>query len=840
MKRSALIPVLFLIAAQALFAQADPDWFWNKPIASVQWVGLHGADANELDSLIKDYTGKAFTEELWLDLQAKLYALDWFETIESVALPSDSSNSKLVLRFTVKEKPSVTAVKISGNERVRTAELLDVVVTKPGTIYNPSRADLDDLEIKRVYSEKGYPSTVVTHAADVSGDGTTVSLKFAVTEGEQVGVRAIRFSGNASISERVLKGQMTLKEAALFQSGAFQEAKLEESNLAIVDYYRNKGYLDAKITDVLRSYEKDEKSGKNWLILTVSISEGRQWNFGGMSFSGNTVFSTDRLQQLITLKKGSPINNKKLVQDKQKIDDLYYESGYIFNSIEMKETRDEASAAVSYLVAIQERDRAHIESLSVQGNEKTKSYVIEREIPLEAGDIFSKAKIVDGLRNLYNLQYFSAVEPRMTQGSGENLMDLVVVVEEQSTADIQFGVTLSGLGQPGVFPLSGFVKWNDRNLGGRGQTLSADLTASPTEQSLAFSFGESWLFGKRINGGLTLSFSHKSDSTGQDSIAPIFASEDIPDPFTASGTASGEWNGTLSSIPAEYLMPYENWNMSLGFNAGYTLKTMVGDLGLGGGVMTGLGMRFFDADQYRPYLFDLREANEDWRLYNKLYARAYINDLDFWYNPTNGYYASQRLTWTGLLPSEFQHYLKSETRLDGYLTMFSFPITDTWKFSGILGLHSGFQALFAQPGTDLKITEDWVSLDGTFNARGWRSLYGTEGVSLWENSLELRFPIVDQVLWLDLFVDGGAVRTETGMVDMTRASPIADPARPGFGDLGWSNMAFSTGLGLRFVIPQFPFRFYFVKRFTTDGTALTWQNSGSGWDFVLSITQPLY
>ena len=97
---------------------------------------------------------------------------------------------------------------------------------------------------------------------------------------------------------------------------------------------------------------------------------------------------------------------------------------------------------------IVEQDRAHIESIAFKGNKKTKDFVLYRELPLEVGDIFSKAKIMEGLRNLYNLQYFSAVDPQMFPGSAENLMNLVISVEEQSTADIQFGITLSGLGRP--------------------------------------------------------------------------------------------------------------------------------------------------------------------------------------------------------------------------------------------------------------------------------------------------------------------------------------------------------------------------------------------------------
>lgn len=843
MKRFAIALILIVAVAAAIFAQEEPDWFWNKPVASFQWQGLRKADRGRLDSVVKDFTGKPFTEELWLSLQSKLYALDWFESIESSALVADPEKSKIILRFIVVEKPFISAIRVMGNANARTAEIIEAASSKSGSIFNHTSAAADESAIARLYVEKGYPDVKVTHSTKPDADKTGIILVFDVIEGEQVAVRRIQFSGNESVSERTLKGLMTLKEAALFQSGAFQESLLEESKRAILEYYRSKGYVDAEIDQVTRSYESDEKSDRKHLILTVVLREGHQWKFGGMKFEGNAVFPSEKLSTLVSLKADTFLNHSKLIQDKQRIDDLYYESGYIFNTIEMKETRDEAARTISFTVKVVERERAHIESFAVSGNEKTKERVIRREIPLEVGDIFSKAKIVDGLRSLYNLQYFSNVEPRMAQGSAPNLMDLVVAVEEQSMAEVQFGVTLSGIGQPGVFPVSGYVKWNDRNLAGAGQTLSTDLTVSPTEQSAAVSFTDNWLFGRRITGGVSLSFKHLTQTTGQDSIVPIFASEDIPDPYVAINTTSagtGEWDGNLSSIPSVYLMPYENWDMSLGFNSGYTFKTAAGDIGLGGGYTTGVGMRSYDADRYRPYLSDLRSANGIWRWYNKVYTRAYINKLDFWYNPGQGYYASQRLTWTGILPYEYQFYAKSETRLDLYQTLFSFPVSDTWKFSGIAGLHSSFQALVKQPWMPFTVTEDWVSLDGTFNARGWKSLYGLEGTSLWESSLELRFPVVDQVLWLDLIVDAGAMQTQTGMVDMTKTSPSGDVAKPGWTYAGWDNFAFSTGFGLRFVIPQFPFRFYFVKRFTTDGSTVTWKNDGWNFDFVLSVTQPLY
>ena len=812
------------------------EWFWNKPIASVQWDGIKKANRNELDALLRTYIGKPFTQDLWLEMQSKLYELDWFDSIEPQAVSPNDSKEQLILRFVVKEKPSVLSVRVSGNSGVRTSDILAAISAKSGDIYNSTKANLDDVAIKKLYNEKGYPDAEVAHTAVPSDDPSLLVLTFKVVEGTQVSLKTIKFTGNASMSDKTLKGQMTLKEAALFQSGAFQEAKLEESKKAIIDYYQSKGFIDAKIIDVFKEYEKDATTGKNWLILTLALSEGRQWKYGGMSFGGNKVFSDQKLKDLITLKPGTVLNYKKLQQEKQKIDDLYYESGYIYNQIAMQEERDENAGSVRFAITITERDRAHIENLSFKGNEKTKEYVLAREVPLETGDVFSKAKIIDGLRNLYNLQYFSSVEPEIHQGSAENLMDLVVNVAEMSTADIQFGVTLSGLGQSSSFPLSGYVKWNDRNLGGKGQSLSANVTLSPTEQSIESSFSEGWLFNKRISRGLSLKFSHSTDTTGQDILGPVFTDQDIPDPFVAIGSGTNEWSGALSSIPDQYLMPYENWDFSLGFNLGYTLKTRAGDLGTSGGVSSGLGMVNYDESKYRPYEAEFRDTNQQWLLTNRIYARTYLNNLDYWYNPAQGYFASQRFTVTGFLPFERQHYIKSESRLDAYATLFTIPLSDTWKFKWVLMAHSGFQALLAEPWQSFKVTKDWVSLDGTFNVRGWKDLYGSKGTMLWENSVELRMPIIDQMLWMDLFVDGGAMKTSNGFVNMTLNTPAAE----GSSNLSWDKFAFSTGLGFRFTIPQFPFRFYLVKRFTFDGSAITWKTTGANFDFVLSITQPLY
>jgi outer membrane protein insertion porin family len=823
-------------ASQTTSPNASEDWFWNKPIAGFQWEGLHYANRNDLDSLLRGYVGTIFSDAVWTEIQAKLYALDWFESIEPVALPAGDSKDKIIIKFIVAEKPSISSIRIVGNSALRTSELLDAASSKNNSIYSEDKAKADMLAMQKLYLQKGYPDAKVEFETSPSPqDPSRIILTFKVSEGTAVVVRKILFSGNAAFSAQTLKSQVTLKEAGLFQKGAFEESKLAESRTAIEDYYASKGYIDAKVVDVLKNYVKDEKDQKNYLEITFVVSEGRQWTFGGLVFEGNTVFPTSRLASLITLKRGEPLNYKRLLADKQKVDDLYLESGYIFNSIEMTQNRDEATGSISYKITIVERDRAHIGSITFKGNTKTKDYVIAREIPLEVGEVFSKSKIIDGLRNLYNLQFFSSVEPEIHQGSAEDLMDIVINVEEMSTASIQFGLTLSGLGQESSFPLSGSVKWSDSNLGGTGKNLQLNMTLSPDEQSLITSFGQNWLFNKRISQSLSFTIQHAVKQTAQDSVAPIFSTEDIPDPYIAEGSGTNEWNGLLSSVPDAYLMDYEDYTFSLGYSLGYVFKVPKADIGLAGGASSALSMDSYDTTKYRPYEKYMRDNNGVWVLKNSIFGRVYFNNLDYWYNPGKGVFLSQRLTYTGFLPMEQQFYIRSDTKAEFYLTLFSIPFSPTWTFSPVIGVHTGLQALFDQPWRALALTKDWVYIDGTFNVRGWDELYGGKGTMVWENWLELHMPVVPQVLSIDGFLDAGVMKTQAGWLDMTLDDPTASA-----GALSWKNVAFSTGFGVRFLIPQFPFRLYLAKRFVFDGSAVTWKTAAGSFDFVLSITQPLY
>ncbi|MDR1586442.1 MAG: outer membrane protein assembly factor BamA, partial [Treponema sp.] len=494
--------VFFLIVAIGLcvFAQEQEtppprpsDWYQGKPIRDIVFTGLRHVKAAELEGLMDTYKGLSFDDNIFWEIQGKLYALEYFEMISPSAVPADAFGNEVIIRFAVTERPIVSRINFVGNSGLRRSELLDTVTIKVNDVVNQAKIRVDEQAIINKYLEKGYPD--VTVRSDVqTGNDSSLLLTFYISEGEKISIDEFRFEGNSVFSARTLRGQLSLKAKNLINDGAFQEAKLVADRQALTRYYHDRGYIDAEVIDVVRDIRKDAK-GNNNLILTFRINEGRIYSFGGVTFEGNEIFSTGQLSGLITSKVGDTINARKIEADLQQVADLYFENGYIFNTIGREENRNPATGVVSYNVPIVERGRAHIENIFVRGNNKTKTNVILREIPLEPGDVFSKAKVMDGMRNLYNLQYFSMVAPDTPPGSADSLMDLVFNVEEQPTTDLQFGLTFSGSSDPETFPVSGLIKWNDRNFRGTGNQLGAELNASPDTASLSLNYTHRWIFG---------------------------------------------------------------------------------------------------------------------------------------------------------------------------------------------------------------------------------------------------------------------------------------------------------------------------------------------------------
>ena len=864
MLRKAMI-ALAIAGFLSSVAWGQEDWFQGKPIEAIEFLGLNNVSATELEGITEPFIGNDFQSNLIIDLQSKIYALDYFEEFTVSALPVDDSRSAVILQFEVVERPIVEAIELAGNRFIRRQDILDAILLKEGDMVTTARVRSDSEAIRGLYLERGFPDVDVAGSFDRT-DEFGAGVVFQIEEGTQRKVAEILFSGNPFASSTTLKRILATKEQSLFNTGVFQEAMLTEDIRAVHTYYWDRGFIDAEVVDVVRELQ-DEADGAN-LILTFYVDEGVRYTYGGITFEGNELYPDERLAEATRQSVGNVLSLTKFESDFLRINDIYATDGYIFNTITREEIRDEQNRVISYAVSIVERGRAHIENIILAGNEKTIDTVITRELPFEVGDIFSNRSIGLGTQNLMNLQYFSSVIPDVVLGSVDGLVDVIINVEEGRTTDISFGITFSGVAEG--FPVIGFLKWTDGNFRGMGQELSIGTNIAAFSQSLTFGFQESWLFGRRWSGGIDLSAEHsRAEQVSQDIIGPVFVGTEanaVPDPYTgqwvwAEDNSDGETAGTPflgtssdasdaresgdvvtdyaygvsqgESIDSDYLMVYDTYDFLLGLSTGYTFVFPTFRLGLGTRLSTTLSYADYDLSVHRPFDTSIRENHQTWKPISTWLFNVTWDSRDIIYSPSRGIYLRQSATLAGgILPST-RNYVKTSTKAQAFLTLFDLPVLENWNLKGVLAANSAISFIL-DPfiGDDFSATtQDLFFVDGMTIARGWPRRY--DGRVLFNNWLELRMPIAEQYVWLDLFADGTALW-----------SSLAD-----FGAMELDDYLFGFGGGLRLTIPGLPIGLYLTKRFRFENGAVTWQGGNifnradaptSGIDLVISFTAEVF
>ena len=795
----ALPAVALLLAAMPGTAQQPEqqagEWFIGKPIRAVEFVGLDTVDEGELRPIVDPYLGQPFEFELYFEMEGALYATELFEVLEADAAEGDEERSTVIVRLSVQERPTIADIVIEGERRIREGQILNVMATEADTILNSGRLDEDLDAIRNLYEADGFVSARVEATVVPDAAANRVTVRISITEGIRTTVVAIEFVGNEFASAGTLRSQMETRERALLQRGLFSERAFQRDLDSLVSYYRSNGYVDASIDRVERSTEHDADGDQDLLSLTLHVSEGRTFQYAGTRFEGNSVFSDEELQALVRHRPDRSINIETVEADFARVQDLYYENGYIFNGFDQELTRDDERGTILVRVAITERDGAHIENITIEGNVKTREHVLRRELPFEVGDVFNRTEIVRGLQNLYNLQYFTSVEPATPAGSAPGLMDVNITVEEGTTADIGFGATFSG----GDFPLSGFVRWSERNFSGLGQTVSVDLSASQLRQALSLGFREPWLLGQPWSAGITLGGEHSVvRGVPQDVLHPVFTDAEseqaVPDPYVSKDDYSP---GT--QIPDQYTMQYDTFAISAEVSSGYRFDTLIGRVIVRGGLGSSLEFLVYDPQVNRPFDKTIRDQFERWSVVNSLWTGVAWDRRDFFLNPTDGTLLSQRVTLTGGPLSGDRHFIVLDSEAEAFSTLFEIPLSDVFDLKLVLAGHSGFSVLLptlrSSGWEQVEGQEDRLIIDGTSVGRGWKPVL--DGEALWDNKVEMRVPIDPQIIWGVLFLDAALLWTERAAIGRTRLDDVH----------------FSAGFGLRFAVPQLPLRLYLAKPF---------------------------
>lgn len=783
-----LAVLIFFTSCFSLYAQ-DDDWFWDHQIAEVEFEGLKNVKKSSLSGISSAYIDSYFTEDVYSQILDKLYALDYFDDIIPYVKHAKNPD-KILLVFQVVERPVISKIDFKGNKGIRNGELREKINIKISDVYVESLVLFDERTLRDYYLSKGYSDIRISHQT-VEKDGN-IEVTFDITEGSSTVISKIAFQGISVVSERNLKSKLSLKEVGLFKDGAFQSSTLEQDKQTILAFYQEQGYIDASIEDTQIERVFNEDKSRDELSITFYITEGSQYIYKGCVFDGNEVFDTERLSSFVRLKEDDVFNNTKFQEAMSNITSLYLENGYMGLDFRPVVSKDSDRHEIKYYIFISENTRSHIENISVKGNFRTKDYVVLREIPIESGDVFSRESIMNGLRNLYNTQFFSNVVPEYSQGSEPNLVDLVFSVEEQSTNNVQFGLSFSGnTSNHGntdfQIPFSLFGKFEFGNLFGEGKTLSTGLTVSTTEQSLDFTYGQSWIKNLPIQFSSSLAIGHKADS-------------------------GLRWimNKDGSFNQDNYYMPFTGYSLTFSNSLGRRWTPNFAIITVSGGISNSINNNLFDETVFLPVDIGLSQFANRWGFANSIWSSFSIDGRDISYDPTKGWFASERLSWTGFFPNlETEFYLTTDTKAEAYWTFLSIPFNENYTFKLTLAGYSGLTTVI--PVGNFLSDSSKVYIDGVFNGRGWQELSVGKyrGNALWSNKIEIRSPIVQNIIGVAGFFD---------------AAVIKDKPEDLFNQLKVDDFYFSYGVAARFLIPQFPIHLVWAWKFRSNAGTINFEN----------------
>lgn len=489
------------------------------PKTIVMFTGLKtGEEITIPGEKISGAIKKLWKQQLFSDINFKVDKID---------------GSIIYLALNLKEVPNLSEVKITGIGRTKADDIIEEAKLTRGKMVTENLIINTKNYIENKYIEKGYLDTKATIKTKLdTTEKNAVFMNIFIDKGERIKIDDIVFTGNDVIPSKKLRKVMKETKRKnfwnIFNSSKFIEKEYKTDKQLIVDYYKERGFRDAKIVSDSIVDIEDE----NRIKLYIKVDEGNVYKFGKIKYVGNSKFTTEQLERLLTINEGDTYNavllDKKIGadQDNQDIKSAYMDNGYLFAQVNPVETKVH-NDSIDIEIRIHEGKPAHINRIIVEGNTRTNDHVIYREIRTKPGELFSKSELMRTYRELAQLQFFDpeniGVNP--IPDPQTNTVDIKYTLQEKSTSQIELQGGWGAGRFIGTLGLS-FNNFSLRNLfnkeayhplpTGDGQRLSLRAQASFNYQNYSFSFTEPWWGGKRPV-SLTTSFYHSIQYGGYNS-----------------------------------------------------------------------------------------------------------------------------------------------------------------------------------------------------------------------------------------------------------------------------------------------------------------------------------
>lgn len=259
--------------------------------------------------------------------------------------------------------------------------------------------------------------------------------------GEQV-IRSIRVTGNVSVSEVIIQSQVGLRVGETVNEYRIQHNARRIEGLGL---FSNVDY--------------DIVTTKDGIDLIFKVTEFPV--IKAIVFPGMNQYASSNVNEKLKNRVGDIYNKRNLREDIKTIEDMYLADGLTQAKIKRVDPPTAENPTLTFYVI-----EGVISEIVITGNYKTQDYVIRRELSLAPGDVVTQDALNTDLRRVFNLNYFTALEPRLVPLENDEYELQIDVTERETSGQVSFGGAYS--------PQSGFSIFSDLfwdNVFGTGQLV---------------------------------------------------------------------------------------------------------------------------------------------------------------------------------------------------------------------------------------------------------------------------------------------------------------------------------------------------------------------------------
>src|SRR3972149_2425541 len=395
----------------------------------------------------------------------KIYKLGFFDDVSAEV---EKTPEGVILIYNVKEKPVVVDLRVKGNKKIKTDEILKVIEVKEGRIIELEKVKMSAAAIKKLYLDKGYVAAEVNYDIEPKTEGT-VGVTFDIKEGKKAFIKEVIIVGNKALKTKKIKGVMQTKPkwflTFITQRGIYRQEESDRDSERIRALYLDSGYIDVKVSKPEVQYS-EEKEG---FVVTYRIEEGNQYQVKEIKVEGDLVASEDELMKLLTLQIGKPFSRAAIADDISRLTTFYGDKGYAFANVDPDFKIDRKNLTVDISFKIEKGKEIYIRNIDIAGNIRTRDKVIRREIPIQEQQLFSSSRIQAIKPRIFRLGYFEENIEVSTDRvpDTEDQLGINVKLKEKPTG---FFSIAGGFSSVETFIFAGQIQ--ESNLFGYGRNLS--------------------------------------------------------------------------------------------------------------------------------------------------------------------------------------------------------------------------------------------------------------------------------------------------------------------------------------------------------------------------------